>query len=189
MREGINPQKLKDLELVDAYHHVLIPVHIPELEGYYLQSFEVLQLCLRSLLGTIHEKTIVTIINNGSCAKVTQYMRELKDAGQIYKLIDYSKNQGKVDPIIAAMQGCREELITVSDCDVLFTAGWQQAVEKVFRAFPRAGFVSPLPQPSLAYYHTQWSWYYGLSRNCIKRIPLPDADTLLTLRACSDFLF
>lgn len=179
MRIGINPQKLKDLELVDAYHHVLIPVHIPELEGYYLQSLDVLKLCLDSLLVSIHEKTIVTIINNGSCEEVVRYLRELKDSGRLYRVIDYVSNQGKVDPIISAMKGCRETLITVSDCDVLFMPGWQQAVEQIFRVFPRTGFVSPLPQPSLAYYCSQWSWYYGFTRNYIKRISLPDMDALI----------
>lgn len=182
MRVGINPQKLLDLKLVDAYHHVIIPVHIPELKEYYLYALDSLKLCIDSLLRTIHEKTILSIINNGSCKEVIQYLRDLKDNGYIYSLIDYQINQGKVDPIVAVMKGCREPFITVSDCDVLFTEGWQIEVEKIFSIFPKVGFVSPLPQPSLAYYHTPWSWYYGLTRNCIKRIELPDIESLISFK-------
>lgn len=178
MRVGTNPNKEQPLPYSNAYHQVIIPVHIPDQKNYYAKSLEVLKICCSSLMATTHSHTHITIIDNASCIEVREYLRGLVDEKRIHRLITYDQNQGKVDPLVSVMKGCREDLITIADCDVLFKQGWQQEVEKIFIHFPEAGFVSPLPQPGLAYYFSQWSWFYGFTRGCIRRIECPDPESI-----------
>lgn len=170
MRIGKNPMLEKKINLRFAYHRVIVPVFIPELIGYYAQSFEVLKLCIDSLLKTIHDKTQITVISNACCDEVTQFLRKQIEMGKIDQLIEYQENKGKVDPVVAVMRGCMEELVTVSDADVLFTKGWQQAVEELFYKVPYAGMVSPLPYPKIRNYYSSYSWFYGVLTKSLVRI-------------------
>lgn len=178
MRIGVNPQKKLKIITKEAYHHVIIPVFIPSEEDYYKHSFLVLKLCIDSLYQTIHPKTKITIINNASISKVQAFLRKQLSDGKIYRLIEYAENQGKVDPIINILKGSFEDLITISDSDVLFSAGWQQEVEKIFVNFPHVGLASPMPQPDLRNYFSTWSWYYGFLTKSIKRIECRDVQSI-----------
>ena len=178
MRIGSNPMKKNNLKTKKGYHRVIIPIHIPNLDGYYIESFEILKICVSSLLQTIHEETLITIINNKSCNSISKYLRTLLEEEKIDQLIEYSENKGKVDPVVSIMRGCLENLITVSDCDVLFKNGWQCSIEHIFTEFPKTGMVSPLPQPQFRYLYTSWSWYAGLKDAKIARIKNQDIESL-----------
>jgi hypothetical protein len=45
-------------------------VYIPHQEGYFKDSLKILQLCINSLVATVHAKTCISIVNNGSCDDV-----------------------------------------------------------------------------------------------------------------------
>lgn len=182
MRIGINPKKNAKIQTKWAYHHVVIPVFIPSEDDYYKDAFTILKICLESLYQTIHQKTKITVINNASTAKVQYYLRSQLACGNIYRLIEYAENQGKVDPVINILKGSLESLVTVSDCDVLFIAGWQQEVEKIFVNFPHVGVVSPMPQPDLLNYFTTWSWYYGFLTRSIKQIECRDTESIIKFK-------
>lgn len=178
MRIGNNPMKSTTMNKREGYHRVIIPVHIPHQNDYYAESYEILKLCLSSLLQTVHNQTLITIINNNSCKEVTEYLINLLKESKIDQLILFTENQGKIDPIVSVMRGCLEDLITVSDCDVLFKMGWQNETEKVFEQLPKTGMVSPLPQPQFRYLYTTWAWYSGLKENKIARIENQDKESL-----------
>jgi hypothetical protein len=44
MRVGLNPIYSKNIITKEAYHRVIIPVYIPSLDGYYKDSFRILEL-------------------------------------------------------------------------------------------------------------------------------------------------
>jgi hypothetical protein len=46
---------------------------------------------------------------------------------------------GKINSILKVLRTAEERLITITDADVLFVNGWEQAVLNVFEAFPKAG--------------------------------------------------
>jgi len=147
MRLGINPEK-KDKSLkIDTYHRVIIPVFIPNLEeDYFKDGLKILKLCIQSLLSTVHSKTKISIINNGCCVEVNEYLKEVYQSNSyIDQLLNSKVNLGKVNAINAIVKGNIEELITITDADVLFKHGWQVEVEKIFIGFPEAGMVSPVP--------------------------------------------
>jgi len=141
----MNPQKEMDKIKLKSSHRVVLVVFIPKLEGYYLTIFDVLKLSIESLLATNNKFCEVTIVNNGSCEIVSEYLNNMYLDGRIDCLIHHKENIGKIDAMIGAARLSREELITLSDTDILFVKGWQQNIEKVFNSFKGVGSVSPIP--------------------------------------------
>lgn len=144
MRVGFNPHKDKIQSASDYFHQVIIPVYIPNQEGYFKDSFEILKLCLDSLFKTIHNKTYVTVVNNGSCIEVVDYLNDLYKANIIQEIIHVT-NIGYINAMLKGITGQNFSLITTSDADVLFLDGWQNATYSIFENFPKAGAVCPTP--------------------------------------------
>ena len=145
MRQGWNPEKgAKKLDLA-THHRVIVVVFIPNDKGFYQKSFEVFKTCLDSLATTINSDSVITVVNNGSFDKVTDFLAAYLKTGKIDTVIHHKNNIGKIDALIGAARGVREQLITFSDADILFLKGWQENVEEVFCNFKNTGSVSPIP--------------------------------------------
>lgn len=144
MRVGYNPNKDKLKEPNDFYHQVIIPVYIPNQDGYFKDSFKILKYCLESLFMTIHQKTFITVVNNGSGHYVKDYLDELLKDKKIHELIN-TQNIGKLNAVIKGVSGHNFKFVTVSDCDVLFLKDWQKESYAVFYEFPKTGAVCPTP--------------------------------------------
>lgn len=145
MRIGNNPHKDEAIQQSDYLHQVIIPVYIPHQEGYFKDSLKIFQLCLQSLFKTVHDKTYITVVNNGSCKVVMDYLDQLYHEGLIQELI-HSENIGKLNAVLKGLAGNNIELVTIADADVLFLDNWQFETTKVFRALPKAGVVGIVPQ-------------------------------------------
>lgn len=144
MRIGFNPNKDKPQEPNDFYHQVIIPVYIPNNEGYFRDSFQILKYCLESLFKTAHQKTYIAVVNNGSCIEVVNYLDDLYRQGKIQELI-HTSAIGKLNAILKALAGHNFDLVTISDADVLFLNDWQKETYTIFEAFPKAGAICPAP--------------------------------------------
>ena len=140
----MNPQKQEKKIALQFQHRVIILVYVPEKEGYYQNIFEVFKLCLESAITTINEKCAITVVNNGSKKEVVEYINQKYANKEIDSVIHHNINIGKMDAIIGAARASREPIITLSDVDVLFKFGWQQEVERNFKAFKNLGTVSPM---------------------------------------------
>lgn len=103
MRIGDNPQRNKKVNLGDYFHQVIVPVYIPNLEDYYKESFEVFKLCIESLIKTCHSKTYISVISNGSCTEVNDYIIKLYNQKKIQ---DFTITQsiGKLNSILKVCQ-------------------------------------------------------------------------------------
>lgn len=158
MRIGFNPNKDKPQSTSDYFHQVIIPVYIPNQEGYFKDSFKIFQLSLESLFSTIHDKSFITIVNNGSCKEIVHYLNELFQQNKIQELV-HTSNVGKLNAILKGISGNNFPLITISDADVLFLTGWQEASYAIFEALPKAGAVCPTPSSrSLRTYTANLYW-------------------------------
>ena len=145
MRKGTNPQKEFISEKNNYNHMVVIPVYIPHLKGYYSDSFEILKECLESLKTTVQKKTFISVVNNGSCEEVRNYLDSLYQDQFISEVI-HTTNIGKVNAILKGISGHSDVLITISDADILFKKGWQEETLRIFNTFPKAGVVGLIPQ-------------------------------------------
>lgn len=144
MRVGMNPQKQENKISLKSNHRVVIVVFIPKLEGYYADIFDVLKLSVNSAFATKNNNCEITLVNNGSCKIVTDYLNQLYEEGVINCVIHHKENIGKMDALIGAARTAREEFITTADIDILFVKGWQENVENLFNSIPNVGSVSPI---------------------------------------------
>lgn len=153
MRIGFNPNKDKIQESNDFFHQVIVPVYIPNQEGYFKDSLKILEYCLNSLFKTIHDKTYITVVNNGSCEEVVNYLNHLYQENKIQEFI-HTTNIGKLNAILKGITGQRFLLVTITDADVLFLNDWQKATYEIFEIFPKAGVVSTTPSSKMLCYFT-----------------------------------
>ena len=148
MRIGSNPQKDKVLTSSDYFHQVVVPVYIPNLDGYFKDSFVILQYCLDSLFLTSHRKTYFTIVNNGSCKLVKDYLDDLYKSNKIHELIN-TTNIGYINAILKGIAGQNFPFLSTVDADVLFLNNWQEETYKIFKYFPKTGVVAPSPNSKM----------------------------------------
>jgi hypothetical protein len=177
MRRGSTPTKQNHQLTGYLRHRVIIPVYIPTLDGYYKDSLAILKLCLESLHATTSGRVSVTAISNNSATEVVTELERYYEMGWIDQLLLNRTNRGKVDAVTSAARGAYEELITISDCDVLFKPGWMEAIEEIFHAFPECGLTAPMPNPGQAWLHTSATILGALkSRELMFDKVVPDAD-------------
>ncbi len=168
MRKGTNPQKNAQILNTGYYHKVIVPVYIPNEEGYYRDAFKILKLCLQTLVATTHDKTLIAVADNGSCNTVIAYLQQLYTDKVIQELSITRENVGKVNSIYKVLAGDDYPLVTLSDADVYFYEGWQQAVEDIYRNFEQVGAVCPTPSSKSYAHMTQSLWYrYGWSKRLV----------------------
>ena len=145
MRTSSNPHKDKEIEVIDYWHQVIIPVFIPHLKGYFQDALRILEKCLNSAYNTSHKNTFITVVDNGSCYEVRKFLNSLNQKGEVHELITTS-NIGKLNAINKGIIGHNFSFITISDADVLFLPNWQEETMKVYKNFPKCGTVGLVPQ-------------------------------------------
>jgi hypothetical protein len=177
MRIGYNPHKDQPKENSEFTHQVVIPVYIPNEEGYFADSFTNFRLSLASLFATSHDKTFFTVVNNGSCEKIRIYLDGLLYDKKIHELI-HTDNIGKVNAIIKGIAGHDIELLTITDADVLFLSHWQYETNKVFQAFPKAGVVGIVPQYKTFTYKCDNLLFDKLFSKSLKFVPVTDPSAM-----------
>lgn len=178
MRVGFNPHKDKVQESSYYLHQVLVPVYIPSEEGYFKDSFAILKLCLESLLNTVHAKTFISIVNNGSCVIVVDYLNDLFKKKKIQELI-HTDNIGKLNAVLKGLAGNDIELVTISDSDVLFLPNWQKETVKVFATVPKAGVVGIVPQFKMYESNCGNVLFDTLFNSKLQFVPVKNKDALI----------
>jgi hypothetical protein len=144
MRKGLNPNKDKTGG-INYLHQVIIPIYIPHQKDYFEESLQVLKICIKSLLCSSQPYTFISLVSNGSCREVEEYILELYKEGKVQEII-VSANIGKYNSIIKAVSGHNIPLVTISDADVFFKENWQKETYKIFQNFKKVGVVGLIPQ-------------------------------------------
>lgn len=178
MRVGYNPHKDQKNDKSEYIHQVVIPVYIPNHEGYFKDSFAILKLCLESLFATIHCRTFVTVINNGCDIMIATYLDSLLSKAKIQELI-HTQNIGKLNSILKGLVGNNIELVTISDADVLFLNDWQKETVNVFNCVPKAGVVGVVPQFKMYESNCGNVLFDNLLSSKLRFIPVKNKDALV----------
>lgn len=178
MRVGFNPFKDEPQKDSEFIHQIIIPVYIPNQEGYFKDSFAILKLCLESLWATVHKKTFIAIVNNGSDIIVKEYLDFLLKQNKIQELI-HTDNIGKLNAILKGLAGNNIELVTISDSDVLFLPNWQSETIKVFTNIPNAGVVGIVPQFKMYEQNCGNVIWDNLFSKKLKFIPVKNKEALV----------
>jgi hypothetical protein len=144
-RIGMNPARHRRSDYTPARVTVAMLTHIPSFSGYFRQRFDVLRLSLGSVLAHTGPAYDLLVFDNGSCAEVVDYLRGLRDVGQIRYLMLASENIGKIGAFQLLFRAAPGEVIAYSDDDVFYLPGWLEAHLEILDAFPEVGMVSGTP--------------------------------------------
>ncbi len=141
-RTGMNPSRNRDTGFSPERVTAAILTHVPHGEGYFEHRFEVLRLCIESMITTAGKSVDVMIFDNASSPEVVEYLNGLKATNKIQYLMLSSRNVGKMDALQMIFRSAPGEIVAYSDDDVLFLPGWLEAHLKVLTTFPKAGMVT-----------------------------------------------
>jgi hypothetical protein len=144
-RIGINPARGMHSDYHPAPVSVTMITYIPDQSGYFADRLQVLSLSLSSLLKHTSQPYDLIIFDNGSCAEVVNYLRNLQDAGRIQYLILSNKNIGKIGALQTLFNAAPGEFIAYSDDDIFFYPDWLAPQLEILEAFPKVGLVSGVP--------------------------------------------
>lgn len=147
MRIGNNPLKDSNKPLEHTFHRIIIPVYIPNFEGYFEGSFKNLKCCIESIKKTTDETTKISLINNACTPVVTEYLNDLNSSGEVDQVIHNNANRGKIESVLSVARGSFEELITITDCDILFLNNWLSKTIQAFEDVSTLGAFSLLTVP------------------------------------------
>ncbi|WP_418637847.1 glycosyltransferase family 2 protein [Winogradskyella sp.] len=179
MRKGYNPTKGGKLVVKEPCdHRVIIPLHIPHENDYFKDAYKIFELCLFSILKTASSKLKISIISNKCSQEVNQRLIKLYDSHNIDELIIEREGIGKINSLLKALRTIEERLVTITDADVLFLDRWEDEVVQVFKSFPKAGAVCPVPvyRKHLDLTANIWSKYLFSSK--LKFRAVKDVDAL-----------
>lgn len=179
MRKGENRSKENLISYSDSNHRVIIPLYIPNEDSYYKDAYKIFEYCLFSVIKTSSTKLKVSVISNNSSDEVNERLFQLQKQGYIDELIIEKEAVGKINSVLKALRTAQERLITITDADVLFCNGWEEAVVAIFEAFPKAGSVSPVPVFRTHFKLTSniWMRYLFSSKLSFRPVKNPEALT------------
>ncbi|WP_299888574.1 glycosyltransferase family A protein [uncultured Lacinutrix sp.] len=178
MRNGENIVRDKLVEVSKSSHRVIIPVYIPNEEGYYKDAYKVFEICVSSILKTSNSPVKISIISNGSSDAINTKIASFCNTNAIDELIITTSKIGKINSILKCLRHSKERLITITDADVLFLNNWEQAIVDVFNAFPKAGMVSPVPMYRTQLRLTSNIWLRYFFSNTLKFRPVKNPEAL-----------
>lgn len=176
MKKGQNPQRGEAHNLITVAR-IFVIVYVPYLSGFFSNMETILKLSLDSLERTLNPKLArVTLISNASCLEVEELLKKRKSK-LFDQIIINGENRGKIDGLLAAARGALEEVVVLSDCDVLFQPGWLEEVLQVFEKFPETGSVSPIASPRRYFYETRTTILdAALRREVTIKARMPEED-------------
>lgn len=141
-RIGMNPARGKQTDYRPARVTVAVLVHIPHLEGYFRQRFQVFKLCLATLLANTREPHDLLVFDNGSCPQVGALLGELEEEGRLDYVIRSRRNLGKLNAFQVLFRAAPGRLVAYCDGDFFFYPGWLKAHLDIIDTYPRVGMVT-----------------------------------------------
>ncbi|WGF92742.1 glycosyltransferase [Aequorivita marisscotiae] len=145
MREGQNIARDQLVDKTSYNHRVIVPLYIPNNQGYYKDAFSIFEICLKSVNKTASSNIAVSVVSNGSSNAVNDALLRLYKEGLINELIIEKEQIGKLNCILKVLRTSDERFLTITDADILFMNDWESEIMKVFETFPKAAAVSPIP--------------------------------------------
>jgi glycosyltransferase involved in cell wall biosynthesis len=141
-RIGMNPARNRISDYRPARVTVAVLVYIPYLSGYFEHRLEVLKLCLMSIQKHTEIPYDLLVFDNGSCAEVKTYLRDLQEAGTVRYLLTSSDNVGKIGAFKIMFEAVPGKVIAYSDDDIFYYPGWLSTHLQLLDGFPHVGMVS-----------------------------------------------
>lgn len=141
-RTGINPSRGRKTDYQPARITLAVLTYLPDTIAYYENRFDVTRLCIESLIANTPEPYDLLVFDNGSNPQLVDYLRGLRDAGDIDYLILAGQNIGKIGALQLIARFAPGEIIAYTDDDIFFLPGWLETHLKIIDTFPDVGMVT-----------------------------------------------
>jgi hypothetical protein len=138
----MNPGRGKKSDFQPARVTAAVLTFLPNDVGYFADRFDVMRVCIESLLKNTHVPFDLMVFDNGSNQKVVDYLRQLRDSGEIDFLLLSGQNIGKVNALKMMFHSAPGEVIAYCDDDVFFLPGWLERHLAVLDTYPDVGAVT-----------------------------------------------
>lgn len=141
-RIGMNPSRNRDSGHQPTRVTLAVLTHVPNEDGYFEHRFDVLRLCIESLIRNTEPACDLIVFDNASSPRVVEYLCGLRDDNLIQYLMLSSRNIGKIDALQMIFNAAPGEIVAYTDDDVLFLPGWLEEHLKILETFPKVGMVT-----------------------------------------------
>ena len=141
-RIGMNPGRGKTSDYQPARVTTTVLTFLPNDVGYFADRFDVMRVCIESLLKNTHVPFDLMVFDNGSQPRVVDYLRQLRDSGDIDFLYLSTQNIGKINALQMMFRSAPGEVIAYCDDDVFFLPDWLERHLEVLDTYPNVGVVS-----------------------------------------------
>lgn len=141
-RIGMNPSRGKMSDYSPARVTVMVMTFVPNDIGYFKDRFDVMRVCIESILKNTKEPYDLMVFDNGSSDEVLEYLRKQHTARHIDFLLLSSKNIGKIGALQIMCRTAPGEIIAYCDDDVFFLPGWLKRHLEVIDTYPNVGVVT-----------------------------------------------
>ncbi len=138
----MNPGRGKVSDYIPARVTATVLTYIPNNIGYFKDRFDVMRVCIESILKNTQEPFDLMVFDNGSSDQVIDYLHKQHNAGNIDFLLLSSKNIGKISALQIMYKAAPGEIIAYCDDDVFFLPGWLKRHLEVIDAYPNVGAVT-----------------------------------------------
>jgi len=141
-RIGMNPGRGKTSDYQPARVTAAVLTFLPNDVGYFADRFDVMRVCIESLLKNTGVPFDLMVFDNGSQPKVVDFLRGLRDNGDIDFLYLSAQNVGKINALQMMFRSAPGEVIAYCDDDVFFMPGWLERHLEVLDTYPNVGLVT-----------------------------------------------
>lgn len=141
-RLGTNPSRGQHLEFKPSRVTVAVLVYAPNQAGYFQHRLDVTRLTLESILMNTPEPFELLVFDNGSCKEMTDFLKELNQAGKIDTLVLSQQNIGKLNALWRIANLAQGEVIAYTDDDVYHLPGWLPKHLEILDTYPNVGAVT-----------------------------------------------
>jgi glycosyltransferase involved in cell wall biosynthesis len=141
-RTGINPSRGRKTDYKPARVTLAALTYLPDTVAYYKDRFDVTRLCLESLIANTPEPYDLLVFDNGSNQQLVDYLRGLRDSGEIDYLVLSGQNIGKIGALQMIARFAPGDIIAYTDDDIFFMPGWLETHLKIIDTYPKVGMVT-----------------------------------------------
>ncbi len=138
----MNPARGKRSDYEPARVTIAVLTYVPNEVGYFKDRFDVIRVCILSIIQNTKKPYDLMVFDNGSSAKVVSFLKQQHELGNIDFLILSRKNIGKVSALQFMFKAAPGEIIAYCDDDVFFLPGWLDRHIEVIDTYPNVGVVS-----------------------------------------------
>jgi len=138
----MNPGRGKESGITPARVTAAVLTYVPTDVGYFQDRFDVMRVCIESLIKNTNTPIDLMVFDNASSPRVVDYLTRQYESGNIDYLMLSSRNIGKINALQFLFKSAPGEVIAYCDDDVFHLPGWLERHLEVLDNYPNVGMVT-----------------------------------------------